>query len=184
METALELFWACGYESTSLSDLSAALGVGPSSLYNTFGSKEELYRECLDSYLEREGDLVRNPISSEDVLAGFCEMFVRAAERYTRPGLPRGCAIISAPISARPENASVEAHVRDLRATTLTLFEQAFERAKNQGELDPGAEPRALARYAFGMLQALSAQARDGADVEALRELALLAGAGLRRTGG
>lgn len=48
---ALELFWKQGYEATSMADPVEHLSIGRASLYNTFGSKHELYLKALDRYL-------------------------------------------------------------------------------------------------------------------------------------
>ena len=50
LDSALELFWRKGYEGTSLSDLTDAMGITRPSLYATFGNKEELFRKALDRY--------------------------------------------------------------------------------------------------------------------------------------
>jgi AcrR family transcriptional regulator len=43
---AIVAFWAKGFEATTLSDLEAATGVDRSSIYNSFGGKEGLYRSA------------------------------------------------------------------------------------------------------------------------------------------
>ena len=43
----MELFWTRGYEATSVSDLTAELGVHPGSLYRTFGDKHVLFLRAL-----------------------------------------------------------------------------------------------------------------------------------------
>ncbi|HEY2401461.1 MAG TPA: helix-turn-helix domain-containing protein, partial [Steroidobacteraceae bacterium] len=50
LQTATWLFWRQGYEGTSLSDLTSAIGITPPSFYNAFGSKEELFRQVLENY--------------------------------------------------------------------------------------------------------------------------------------
>jgi len=49
-EKALHLFWEKGYEATSLSDLTDQLGIGKGSFYDTFGSKKQLFDNCLSAY--------------------------------------------------------------------------------------------------------------------------------------
>ena len=44
LEKARDLFWARGYEGTSMSDLVAALGIASARIYAAFGSKEALPR--------------------------------------------------------------------------------------------------------------------------------------------
>lgn len=52
IQQAMDLFWEKGYETTSLSDLTARLGIGKGSFYATFGSKEQLFHRCIDRYTE------------------------------------------------------------------------------------------------------------------------------------
>src|SRR5687767_835312 len=55
---AMRLFWRKGFEATSISDLTAAMGIGSPSLYAAFGSKEALYVEALHHYGENFEPLV------------------------------------------------------------------------------------------------------------------------------
>ena len=43
IDRATEVFWAKGYEATSLADLIKATGVNKGSFYNAFGSKKKLF---------------------------------------------------------------------------------------------------------------------------------------------
>ena len=53
LDKALHVFWQRGYEGTSLSDLTEAMGINRPSLYAAFGNKEELFRRALDRYVEK-----------------------------------------------------------------------------------------------------------------------------------
>ena len=56
LEGAMEVFWARGYEGTTLEDLQAAMGgISPPSLYHAFGSKEALFKATADLYVARVG---------------------------------------------------------------------------------------------------------------------------------
>jgi AcrR family transcriptional regulator len=55
---AMRLFWIKGYEATSVADLTEVMGVGTTSLYAAFGSKDELYAEALQHYCAVYDDLV------------------------------------------------------------------------------------------------------------------------------
>src|SRR5579862_3206535 len=51
LDSALRVFWRKGYEGTSLSDLTKAVGVNRPSLYAAFGDKKALFRKAFDRYL-------------------------------------------------------------------------------------------------------------------------------------
>ncbi|MBR7517946.1 TetR/AcrR family transcriptional regulator, partial [Mycobacterium tuberculosis] len=54
LEKAMEVFWARGYVGASLAELTAAMGINPPSLYAAFGSKDALFREAVELFLDRE----------------------------------------------------------------------------------------------------------------------------------
>src|SRR5689334_20346799 len=52
---AMDVFWAKGYEGTSISDLTNAMGINPPSLYAAFGDKEHLFLEAIERYQRARG---------------------------------------------------------------------------------------------------------------------------------
>ena len=51
LDAAIECFRQRGYEATSVRDLTACMGIGPTSLYNTFGDKRALFVKALERYV-------------------------------------------------------------------------------------------------------------------------------------
>jgi AcrR family transcriptional regulator len=52
VDRVLELFWRQGYAATTVTDLTAAIGINPPSLYKAFGSKQELFERAVQRYAE------------------------------------------------------------------------------------------------------------------------------------
>src|SRR5690242_20201777 len=50
LDRAMEVFWSKGYEGTSMSDLTQAMGINRPSLYAAFGDKESLFRRAIERY--------------------------------------------------------------------------------------------------------------------------------------
>src|SRR3546814_19889815 len=46
LATAMRLFWATGFEGTSVSDLAGAMGISKPSLYAAFGDQEALFAKA------------------------------------------------------------------------------------------------------------------------------------------
>ena len=57
LQQAMQTFWQRGYETTSISDLTAAMGVTAPSIYAAFGDKRRLFLEAMRLYAGSPDDL-------------------------------------------------------------------------------------------------------------------------------
>ncbi|MFD7832479.1 TetR/AcrR family transcriptional regulator [Kitasatospora sp. NPDC059803] len=180
LTAATRLFWERGYEATSVTDLTTAMGIRPGSLYAAFGDKRSLFEEVVRHYGHSPvgafaGAALREETSA---YAAFARILREAAAIYPDPSHPAGCLVISAATNVSPQDAEVQAHLRDLRNRNLHVFEARLRTAQADGELPPDADPHALAGYFGTVIQGMSQQARDGAtaaDLARTAELALRA---------
>src|SRR6202022_4831133 len=88
LDRALDVFWRQGYEGTTLSDLTAALGINRPSLYAAFGSKEELFRRALERYVAGPGKVssaLEAPTAREAVFR-LMRFYADAIGQPERPG--------------------------------------------------------------------------------------------------
>ncbi|MEW1900726.1 MULTISPECIES: TetR/AcrR family transcriptional regulator [unclassified Streptomyces] len=171
LERATMAFWEHGYETTSVSDLTRAMGISAPSLYAAFGDKKTLFEEVVEAYALSYGAYGGRAFAEEPTARGAVgRMLGEAAELFTEPGHPRGCLMISAATNcSTPE---VEEALRDRRNASLAFFEERIRRGVESGELPAGTDPRALARFSGAVLQGMSQQARDGATAEELTAVA------------
>ena len=164
LERALLLFWEHGYDRTSIADLSKALGVGPSSIYNSFGSKEELFREAVGRYVATHADPALQ-LLGEDAGEGPVP-FVRGLMRelvklYTTKGQPVGCLVFQAGGAGMPEMSSACAATNEVKETLLGALRKRFEAYAKAGE-PLAAPPKVLALFVLGALRGISQLASDG----------------------
>ena len=166
VEQAMFLFWQQGYESTSLSQLKAGLGGGISapSFYAAFGSKEALFREAAQCYLDTYARVTE--CLWDDGLAprqAIERALRQSARMQSEPGHPPGCMValgcMSAPTS---EHAAVAAPLTASRARTRAGFVRCVERGMASGELPAGTDAMALAAVFDSFLSGVAIQARDG----------------------
>ena len=92
LQTATKLFCKYGYEGVSISDLTRALGIGPTSLYAALDQKEMLYREAVELCLTRADvmDPKQNGLMRAQILALRCN----AVKAATAPEYPGGMVAI------------------------------------------------------------------------------------------
>lgn len=168
---ALRVFWTKGYEGTSLTDLTEAMGITRPSLYAAFGNKESLFRQALDLY-EREklayvGCALREPTAR----AVARRLLEGGLETCAGKGQPRGClrVITSAPCGTEAQSIRDEV-VKRGRSVQAAIIER-MKRAVDEGDFDGPVEPEAITRYLIAVLQGLSVQAGAGASREDLERV-------------
>ncbi|MCM1974943.1 TetR/AcrR family transcriptional regulator [Streptomyces sp. NPDC002812] len=172
---AMFAFWERGYEATSISDLTASLGISAPSLYAAFGDKRKLFDEVVVVYGGRYGDFAAVALAEEPTArAAVGRVLHEAAEVYTDPAHPPGCMVISAAVNTTSDEVAEALRMR--REANLVAFESRIRADVAAGVLPAGTDTWALARYAGAVLQGMSQQSRDGAgreELEAVAELAM-----------
>lgn len=172
LDRALELFWARGYEGTSVADLTEAMGITPPSLYAAFGSKAELYGAALERYQQRYGSCTREALEQEPTAkAAVARILGHAAREFASREHPAGCMLSLGAVACAPEHKLVAEAVAAMRASMISALKQRLDRAVAEGELPEDADTAGLARFVGALLQGMSVQARDGADEAALQAI-------------
>ncbi|MFO7155519.1 MAG: TetR/AcrR family transcriptional regulator [Pseudomonadota bacterium] len=176
---AMTLFWEKGYEATSLSDLTTAMGIAPPSLYAAFGNKEELFLAAVEEYAKTYGSYLRRALDEEPTaLAAIERILLHAARQFTERGHPRGCLVICGALGTDESAVRVRKVLEDMRRA-----KERWMRRRIQADVDAGVLPKetdaaALARFADALLEGLCLKARLGAsrrDLEKAVEVGLAA---------
>jgi AcrR family transcriptional regulator len=174
LDKAMEVFWKQGYEGTSLTDLTEAMGINRPSLYAAFGNKEALFSKAIDRYLvngNRDDLALQLPTAREVVSAKL----QASAEFLGDERHPAGCMTVVTALACSPESKRVHENLADKRLAAETRLRLRLERALIDGDLPANANPVALARYVSTVIEGMSVQARDGATQEHLLEIATIA---------
>lgn len=172
LRRAMRLFWTCGYEGTSIADLTAAMGINKPSLYAAFGCKEALFREAVSLYDRVESQAVtqalRDAPTGRDAVEALLRVNVAA---YSDPEKPAGCMVVLAALLGTPENESLRAALAENRRQGQEALRRRLEQDVAAGALPPGTDTARLAAFYTTVLQGLSVQARDGASRAALEAI-------------
>ncbi|MFF5387083.1 TetR/AcrR family transcriptional regulator [Streptomyces sp. NPDC013012] len=174
LRAALELFWARGYEATTMADLVEHLGVGRASLYATFGNKHELYLKALDRYTEANDPRLVEELSAPGPALPAVRALVRrfAAEAATDGERLNGCFVTNSAAELGPHDTAVARQVELSWEQLETLLHAALVRARAGGELPAGRDPRALARMLLVLLQGVRVVGKASGDPARVRDAA------------
>jgi AcrR family transcriptional regulator len=172
LEQAMLVFWRHGYESTSLNDLTAAMGVTPPSIYTAYGDKKQLFLEAVNRYLS-------GPITSESIIdeaATACDaavgLLMASAVGFTGSTTPSGCLLASSTISCSAAAADVQSELTAIRRKIEARLKAKIVSAVKKGELPSQSDAAALAAHVMAVIQGMSTLARDGAKREKLMRVA------------
>jgi AcrR family transcriptional regulator len=173
LDQAMFAFWEHGYEGTSVSMLTSAMGINPPSLYSAFGGKEGLFFATIERYLATRGDFMERAFAEEpDAAKLISRLLYDAALHYTDESCPGGCLIISSAVGVTDANRSIADRLRDMRNANVSLLAERISENIADGILPPSWEPVDVAEFIGVIIQGMSQRARDGATRRQLEQVA------------
>lgn len=148
LDAALQLFWEKGFEATSLSDLTSAMGIQRPSIYSAFGDKKALFEAALRKYTRFHAADVRARFQNHSLVReGFRAFFENLVEtEYSQRTTSRGCFCINTMVELSPHDEKFEILTREHQMYLSVIFEEAIERGLQSGELDDSINAKSLAQ--------------------------------------
>jgi TetR/AcrR family transcriptional repressor of nem operon len=173
LDAAIDCFWQRGYEATSVRDLTAAMGICGTSLYNAFGDKRSLYVEALERYMDRATRAriarLRASLPPKQAIRHFIgEIVERSASDRDR----RGCFLINSALEIAPHDDELGAEIARRLGEIETFFRSTIEAAQADGSVPRDRDARDLARLLLGVLLGIRVLARAKPDRTLLEGIA------------
>jgi AcrR family transcriptional regulator len=157
----MRAFWECGgYDRTSISQLTEAMGISSPSLYAAFGSKRELYDEAVELYAQRPGTPMTLALTAPTAYEFATDLLDAAIVDCTKKGQPKGCLV------------NIDPLLVDRRDDGRAVIAKRLAQGIDDGDLPISADPEALAEYLIIVINGLSTRARDGVTRPELRAVA------------
>jgi len=172
LDKAMLAFWQSGYETTSISDLTAAMGVTAPSLYSAFGNKQQLFLEAMRRYAGDHTALEQEMADAPTAREAVVRMMRGAALLFTGETTPPGCLLASAAATGSPDASEVREAVAAERRSVRDIIVRRIEVDIAKGMLPPDTRPAPLADLAIAVTQGMSVLARDGTDRSSLLAVA------------
>jgi AcrR family transcriptional regulator len=169
IDSLIDIFWAQGYEATSMSDIVEATGLNKSSLYNSFGSKEELFQTAVTHYVEMRQSMLHGALRDGDAGIDDIMTFLEFVEQeFGGEFGSRGCLAVNTTTELGGRDESVITMSAGYRNEIRTSLRAALDRSAAAGEIDVNS----VAHYAemmLAFLMSLSVMARGGASSDEIK---------------
>jgi AcrR family transcriptional regulator len=172
LDRAMELFWRRGYEGTSLSDLTEALGITRPSLYAAFGNKERLFRTVLKRYEANVGTYRPKALKAPTAHAVARELLEGAANLFGDKSKPAGCLGVQGALACGEEADPIRRELIANRTAGELAIRKRLKRAKAEGDLPADSDPASLARYLSAVVYGMAVLAAGGASRKDLLQVA------------
>ena len=173
LNKAMLVFWEQGFSATSLDDLGVAMGMNRPSIYNAFGSKEQIYREALAQFSGKLDVGIANSLVKESSLKkALTSFFDQALDVYCANDPARGCFVMCTAPADALTHPDVKRDLGDLISRLDQKLEQRIKQAIKAGELPAAINPRLMAMSIQATLHSLALRARAGESKPTLKKFA------------
>lgn len=157
LDKAMQVFWARGYQATSMQDLVEQMGIQRGSLYATFKDKQALFRAALLRYDERvRGQLVRRLESLDEPREAIRQAFIAFVDGVSEKGGNKGCFMTNTALELASHDRAVGRIVAHAQEDMEAFFARMVEKGKQRGEigshLDSGSAARGLLASFLGLV--------------------------------
>jgi TetR/AcrR family transcriptional regulator, transcriptional repressor for nem operon len=171
LDGAMAVFWAKGYNGTSMQDLVDELGVNRQSLYDTFGGKHELFEAALARYREFQSVPIRRTLEGEGPVGEVLREFFNGMINNLIASDGKGCFMVNSTAELAAQDDAVfntcSANARQVEAA----FTGLMVRAQQAGDIPADRSPLQLARFLLSTLNGLAITAKATRDRKVLADV-------------
>lgn len=124
---AMFVFWARGYEATSVRDLTSAMGISSSSLYDAIGDKHAVFLAALALYCQQEQQRMRDIAETADGPEAFVARLFTALDTVVQTDPPtQGSMAFNAMVEFGTRDAAVTLQLRRHYAEIAAIVTSAI----------------------------------------------------------
>ncbi|MEM7085675.1 MAG: TetR/AcrR family transcriptional regulator [Bacteroidota bacterium] len=154
LDKAKNAFWLKGYNGTSMQDLVDATGLNRSSIYNSFGSKMELYQESLKQYQKESGTIFEKARNQErTAIETIGLIFVFVLEDILGDADRKGCMLINCHTEMGNQDTELKALFSANQEHLVSIFEDLVKQGQKDGSVKKTERSDLLAYYLVNAFQ-------------------------------
>ncbi len=170
LEKAMQVFWAQGYEATSMADIMAATGLHKGSLYQTFGDKKSLFMAALARYLDHmflEQKAIIDQLADQPALAlrtALNNMLNMKCEHNDT--LHGGCMAVNSLVDSAPFDEDISQLIEHKKGRMINEFMKLIMQIHEQNPGQLNGSPEVIGGMIGVTMQGLSIEMKNNMDVK------------------
>ena len=173
LQKATDLFWLKGYNGTSMDELTKVTGLSRSSIYNSFGTKHDLFILCLNHYKQNQYKALTLSLHRSDSSLNKIQLLFRLAiDDLTRDKDKKGCLIVNTTAELANLEDKISTFVKKNMEDFENLFQQLIKEGQQAGEINKSVSSLAVARHLYNCLVGLKIIAQTTNDKKILEDIA------------
>lgn len=173
LDTAMGVFWELGFEAADTETLSAKMGMTKPSIYNAFGSKEELFLKSLKRYGETFSTAPSIALlASKTPSDGLRAFFVTIVKNVSGCKHPSGCLFACVGMPAAERMPNVAAVLKNTADSNQERIQQLFASEIAKSNLGPDFNVSAAMALMRDLMLSMGVRGRTGATTAELEDMA------------
>ncbi|CAB1370087.1 TetR/AcrR family transcriptional regulator [Denitratisoma oestradiolicum] len=157
--SAMDQFWAAGFNGSSVDALVEGTGLNKHSLYQAFGGKDGLFLRVLREYLDIHSAASLAVFSRKrgyEALAGYFQGVLKKFD-------PRGCLVVNTAVELGNTDPECQRLMGGYYSQLAGCFAQAIKEGQEDGSIRGDIHPQDTAQWLLHAVQGLAVNARLGA---------------------
>lgn len=168
-DRAMKVFWAKGYEATSITDLTNGMGINKGSLYNAFGNKKDLFTRALLKYdRDNRQKALAQLAKTDDPVEAVTTLFDGLIAESLADSDKKGCLLVNTAIDLPNHQQDVREFVTNALGEFEEFFETMVRRGQENGKTPASLNPNETAKALLSLVVGLRVLARGVFDVVGL----------------
>ncbi|WP_269525988.1 TetR/AcrR family transcriptional regulator [Coraliomargarita parva] len=153
---AVHVFWNRGYEAASLSELTAAMGIGKKSLYDTYGNKRALFLQSVAYYSDLRLEKISQVLLKDGSPLKNIKAFLDLLKKEHSCEGSKGCLLGTNIADFDTSDAEIAALLRQKLNEFEAVFYQAISNAIEAGEVDAACSAKTAAQMMTCVTQGMA----------------------------
>ncbi len=148
LDKAIQYFWRRGYFVSSVDDISREIGISKSSLYNSFGGKEGIFKEAFERYKSTAPRRTLENISQRtSIKFALQRFFSLLVEIGSNDNDAKGCLVVNSLVEfSGADEALAELVMADIESL-VDLYEKLISEAQEKHEVNERFTAIQIARH-------------------------------------